>query len=93
MNLMVEATLPETLPPRPFDFWKVVGISSLAVALINLGLLYFLTLQIRTLILADDVVFNSHPTYVLTQPVSSTSAAPKNSPTPTPPLTGIPPTR
>mgnify|MGYP001580849641 CR=1 FL=1 len=76
---MVDATLPKTLPLQPFDLWKVVAISSLAVALINLGLLYFLTMQIRTLILADDVVFNSHPTYVLTQPVASPSATPKKS--------------
>jgi len=90
---MADAILPNTLSSRPFDFWKVVAVSSLAVALINLGLLYFLTLQIRTLILSDDVVFNSHPTYVLTQPVSSTSATPQKSPTPSPALTGIPTTR
>lgn len=90
---MDDMTLPNTLSPRPFDFWKVVAVSSLAVALINLGLLYFLTMQIRTLILTDDIVFNSHPAYILTQPVSSTSASPQKSPTPTPALTGVPPTR
>lgn len=68
---------PKTLPPQPFDLWKVVAISSLAVALINLGLLYFLTMQIRTLILSDDAVLNTHPTYVLTQPVASPSTTPK----------------
>ena len=90
---MVDPVLAKTIPPQPFDLWKVVAISSLAVALINLGLLYFLTMQIRTLILSDDVVFNNHPTYVLTQPVSSPSAIPQKSPTPTPVLTGVPPTR
>ena len=90
---MADVILPNTLSPRPFDFWKVLAVSSLAVALINLGLLYFLTMQIRTLILSDDVVFNSHPTYVLTQPVASPSATPKKSLTPTPVLTGVPPTR
>ncbi len=65
-----------------FDFWKVVAISSLAVATVNLGLLYFLTMEVRTIILSDAAVFNTHPTYVLTQPISSGSALPDVSPTP-----------
>jgi len=66
-----------------FDFWKVTAVSSLAVAMVNLGLLYFLTMDVRTIILSDATVFNTHPTYVLTQPISSDSALPDTSPTPT----------
>lgn len=70
-------------PREKFDFWKVMAVSSLAVATVNLGLLYFLTMEVRTIVLSDASVFNTHPTYVLTQPVSSDSALPNASPSPT----------
>lgn len=67
-----------------FNFWKVTAISSLAVAVVNLGLLYFLTMEVHSIILDDVTVFNTHrPTYVLTQP-STPSAEPQSSPVPLP---------
>lgn len=66
-----------------FDFWKVTAVSSLAIASVNLGLLYFLTMEIRTLIFADAIVINTHPRRDFVQPVASGSAEPTTTPTPT----------
>lgn len=75
-------TLDSTKPTHEtFNFWKVIALSSLAVALINLGLLYFLTMWMKTLILEDAIVYNVHPkSYVLTEKISTASGMPAQSP-------------
>ena len=81
---MPEVPFPQEVsksPRQTFDHWKVLAICSLAIAIVNLGILIFLTMAVWSSFLDDATVINTNPRrVVIEEPVSSESASPTPSP-------------